>query len=148
MGGVSLLRLGPLGMREIFRCFTTHERKTCALSCQICGHFFVNMYVKLALIGSIFQLKMHQITFGSWAPPRSARSLHTRPSWIKESLLLRRGMGSGGEGERRGGKGTGVEVPSFYGSCWCCCLCVCSRDGPACHDRLSNYPQGRTATHG
>ena len=48
-GGPLRVRLGPLAMRKFFMCFITRKWKTCALTCQICGYFFVNTYLKFLL---------------------------------------------------------------------------------------------------
>jgi len=81
----------------------------------------VNIYLKIALTISIFQPKMHQIAFRaaglSRDPLGELTALPIPTGWIKESLLLREGVGIGVEGgEKRGeegrgwdGKGTKVE---------------------------------------
>jgi len=48
------------------KCFLllVNGKLVCALNCQICGYFFREGVLKIALARSIFQLKMYQLPFG------------------------------------------------------------------------------------
>jgi len=48
------------------------DTKHRAASLQEQSYLFVNMHIKLLSLEDFFQHKIHQISFGSWAPPESS----------------------------------------------------------------------------
>jgi len=67
-----VFRGGPIALalpwyeETLFKGFITRKWKTCALTCQICGYFFRECVLKIALTEAFFSSKCTKYRLGAW----------------------------------------------------------------------------------